>query len=280
MKKFLAITSLLLVFLMLTLTGCGNPYAGNYKEATEEQKQATVTKLEALINSEEKVNMKMTGEIEFKMEGEQDGQKGSASITSETVEIYDYSVKGEFKAYCKISYKAESSASGNGQKQSRSYEYSVEEWIDEAASKAYANYVVKRDGQTVAEGKGSFEVPDMSAVTSLFDNSDSSFTLNNVLDATHVYVVYIDGDKVKIENADAGVTYYVIFESETSYRARKEMTVDMGYGAFVPKEMIKKSSAVAEIVPTKDTVSMPTDEGYAAAFDYMKMLSDITSVGM
>lgn len=246
-KLLIALTALLCAFVMVFAVACKNdPFAGNYKEISKEEREefvkATAKKLDEL---EEMKNYKCTYVVKF--EDVTNGQKSSSNIEL-TLIVEGDKVRADIKY--DESYKEET------------LKFSGTVWIDLKAQDAF--YKLTIDGKTEEgkyniEGENAEEIRTAIMMSSRIAGQSASF-VNNYKDAIddEDAKLYVDGENFKIvsEETDEGVTskseIIFVFEKDGSYRFKAEMSESYEDGEDKGLE-----SYSITLEPSTEKVTMP-----------------------
>lgn len=277
MKKFLAITALILALLMVTLAGCGDPYSGNYKEPTEEQAQELSAKLDALIANEGKIDTKTVGEANRKWEG------GSYKV--KFTNVCNYSENGELISYVKLEMEYEEKILNNVELTTikHSIELSAEAWYDEKSGKLFAEYDYKGvyDGNVDPNNSGYAK----GMVDNVkIDDVDVFYDLN-ILPSEIFPVPYkweVDGNKIRVRLPNAASvndwTQYIIIESDSEFKVKGEARLSR----YEEKGQTQRYEAfegpivsTIETVSTNDKVSLPNEQKYSGTVNLQEVTSTI-----
>lgn len=238
-KKLLTVATVLLIIGMMIFCVACNPYAGNYKEVSAENREQVVAKYTEKLEAFETKSMeKFTITYKLSMEMEYDGAKYSTDIE------LTINVDGDkTKTVVKLSSPVEGKKTEN--------EAII--WTNAKTQEIF--YKVTSDGKTET-GKYNAENSEESLGSIVKYGTQAMEQYSNLLDtlleglAEEDAKLYTDGDKLKIVAEEDGVKLeaYVIFNSNGTFRSKIEMSQKSESGT---------TSAYMEIVPTSKSVTMP-----------------------
>ena len=250
-----ALTALLIVGIMIFCAAC-NPYKGNYKEVSEENREQVVADMTEKLNAldpEKMDKFQITYRISTEM-GTEEQKIGSTIELTITVD------GNKTKTIVKMS--------GTDGEETTEVEAII--WTN--ADTADIFYKITSDGKTET-GKysgGESEQDPSGDSEELLAAEESDGALESIIaygtQAREQYIgivemliealteesskLYTDGDKLKIvaEEEDSKLEAYVIFNKNDTIRCKIEATETSDYGTM---------SLYVEVIPTAKSVSMP-----------------------
>ena len=178
------------------------------------------------------------------------GETQKVNVKCDFTELYDYTNENGVISYVKYNI----SMSGGGV----NAKLNMEGYVDVAARKAYVTYDVSANG-IKKNISGTINDIDLGDFGEALSAGDTQFTFRAVYDAIQLVevTVSVSDNKVKvtdIKESKADVTYYLVFESDNQYRAKKEYVLD-----YTESYYTYKGTASTDIYPVKKSCSLPTD---------------------
>lgn len=253
-KLLIVFTALLLVGVITLCIACNNdPYAGNYKEVSAEEREEFVAgaieriqKIEedgglgnvkmtyTVSTTQEYINGKMTGEIEVSLV--MDGEKLLAELNVSTKEEYKPTLSEKIEEI--------------------STNISGKVWIDNETEEIYYQ-LTKNDEKLEGKYAGEKEVIGaINEVKQAYDILTSAAKMIENFLMEEQATIYADGNNFKIveESEETALEVYFIFEKDDAFRCKVAMTSSSEHDG-----MKSEYKYVVEIVTSSETVTIPTD---------------------
>jgi len=238
MKKLLFFSLLIIISLVFILSSCGDPYKGDYREATGQEKLNAISTIKGLkgVGSTDRSNIEIEGKSNSLLK--RDGKEYTAAATN--YELYDYSDSSRTLIYSKITNKVMEG-------KSEIYSSIMEFWFIPSEETLYLSYVV--NGNNVAIGYTK------NISNELFDNlfllgkDFSPITLSESLSNKGTSLFVSGDDKFRIDYSDGEETNsstYISILSGKDFVAKKSSFINQGsdYTTNVYEEMFETSDKV------------------------------------
>ena len=295
MKKYLTLISLILAITLLMIAGCSaDAYSGNYKPATETERQEFSEKLVALSENDGKFNIKTVGELTDEISGSQSLEESSsiggyvsATIKTNVTCIYDYSQTNLNKYYFNLKTKGGAGVGAelsgfldNGCKSCSveilSAEYSVELWYDETTKTAYISLYTKQSGNSTfgvdvepldESFKAYVENVELSDIEDTFFNE---FVLlpKDFTDTIKNGSFLVSGNKLKedlVSETDKTASRYLIIDSATAFKSKRESSETK---EIADAKATKTHSEKTETLSATDKVTLPTQAEFTKKVEF------------